>query len=688
MAHELMPRAIRLHQTLHGYVDGHRLLTHSTLPKPSDLKMMLMMSDASGPGATIPTDGYLTGYPLPASGFYALAKTWAATEVSRPGCVWTHTLLLRFEDLALLPEMTGLHRYFRRPKTASPDADGYRQPIDAQLQGESSIGNFVDHEFMKRILSGLYGHPKNKIIATSNNYAIEAVMQLWGQQWPRLRRSFRFCTLSYGDRSLQRAVFDLQLLPIEQPSLRSRFTNVVNADRLVFSEETWLETALDDLFNRTDNSLRILMRKIGAELESGREAFAPLCRLHTSIMHLKYSEQALTDMLQLLKTGFDDRAVPAVRNVVVASILSTPPSVLENATPSLLENFELFEDEEVRQLSYSIGHILWAREPGMVLGLLEEQSSKSIIAKETIKHLSVSELLVALGQSSSAIPKVLELRHELLTEPDLWKMADSWERPALLLAVTNSPSVAGTLEAIIRAGRSDLATQVVEIFGSGAVINVLANTSASADFEQLRTWLLPCIHDYTAIAEKLSAGIVHDARVLSIISRHSDPESIPNQFGDDPWSTAIDNMTVNLPEKEKEYLAAYLMARALGYASRSPAQLIRFSFDEIYLAAEQHRLASDARRLVERCLPTSWVFWFDWDFCYRIVEAVVKLFIHKELSSVLFLELTKEDRIFYRLADMAATNDKGRAFLRRVGQIESPRFAERVQYTRGLHEIN
>jgi len=688
MAHELMRSAIRLHQTLHGYVDGHRLLSHSTSPKPGDLKTMLIMSDASGPGATIPDDGYLTGYPLPASGFYALAKTWAATEVSRPGCVWTHTLLLSFEDLALCPGMSGLNRYFRRPKTGDLGNDGYRQPIDVQLEGESSVRSFVDHKFIKRILSGLYGHPNDKIIATGNDNAVEVLMLLWSQQWPRLRRSFRFCTLSYSDRSLQRAVFDLQLLPIDHPSVRSRFTNVVNADRLVLSDETWLETALHDLFDQTDSSLRVLMRQIGAELDNGREAFASLCRLQASIVRLNESGFAVTEMFDVLKTGFDKPSAAAVRKVIVASLLRTPPSVLESATVSLLQNLELFNDEELRQLSSSIGQTLWVREPGMVLALIEEESSKSIIAKETIRQLTTSELLTALRQFSRAIPKVLELRHELLTEPDLWKLADSWERQALLLAAANSAIVTGTVEAIISAGRSDLAKQVVEMFGSAPVLDWLASGSTSLGFEQLRTWLLACIHDHTKIAEKLGAGIVRDARVLSIISRHTDPESIPNQFGPDPWSTAVENLTVNLPEKEKEYLAAYLMARALGYTSKSPAQLIRFSFDEVYLAAEQHRLAPDARKLVERCLPSSWAFWLDWDLCYRLIEAVVKLFIQEQLSSALFLEVTKEDRIFHRLANTAALMDRGLSFLRRVGQIELTHFPERVQYTRRLYETN
>src|SRR4051812_36584795 len=98
MAHGLRDRGspLRVHQALHGYADGHRLIASSATLKTRDAKSMLALSDASGSGARIPESGYLTGYPLSESGMYAFARTWAAPEMSRPGCVWTHTLIIDF----------------------------------------------------------------------------------------------------------------------------------------------------------------------------------------------------------------------------------------------------------------------------------------------------------------------------------------------------------------------------------------------------------------------------------------------------------------------------------------------------------------------------------------------------------------------------------------------------------------
>ncbi len=76
---------------------------------------MLVLSDASGSSTRIPTDGYLTGYALFGAGKHVLARTWSAPEMSRPGCVWTNSLLIDFADLARLASADKLVDRFMRP---------------------------------------------------------------------------------------------------------------------------------------------------------------------------------------------------------------------------------------------------------------------------------------------------------------------------------------------------------------------------------------------------------------------------------------------------------------------------------------------------------------------------------------------------------------------------------------------
>ena len=104
-----------IHQFLHGYSEGHRLIAGS-LKLPTDLaRLMLRMSDLSGSSVVKGFDQYVTGYPLDSINAYALAMTWYAPEMSRPGCVWTHTLALPMQILATIPSLGQLVHLFKRP---------------------------------------------------------------------------------------------------------------------------------------------------------------------------------------------------------------------------------------------------------------------------------------------------------------------------------------------------------------------------------------------------------------------------------------------------------------------------------------------------------------------------------------------------------------------------------------------
>ncbi len=108
-----------------------------------------MMSDASGPTATIGLNGYLTGYPLSESGHYALARTWPAPELPRPGCVWTHTILIDFSDIPSLVRVDGLLKLFRRPQG---DENSYRRELD-YVPSEESERLAIPEDLVRRILS-------------------------------------------------------------------------------------------------------------------------------------------------------------------------------------------------------------------------------------------------------------------------------------------------------------------------------------------------------------------------------------------------------------------------------------------------------------------------------------------------------------------------------------------------------
>ena len=93
-----------IEQALHGYVNGHHLLAFSNVFSDKSQRLMDILSDLSGPEVKEGFTEYITGYPLYEDKYYAIAKTWYAPEMKRPGCVWTHTLLIDFKDLNKIRE--------------------------------------------------------------------------------------------------------------------------------------------------------------------------------------------------------------------------------------------------------------------------------------------------------------------------------------------------------------------------------------------------------------------------------------------------------------------------------------------------------------------------------------------------------------------------------------------------------
>src|SRR5438876_8310569 len=116
---------IKFDQTLHGYANGHTLLQSSVRLSAEAERTMLSMSDMSGPGMRPGFESYLTAYDLPTERMYVVARTWYASEMPRPGCVWTHSLLMANDDVSKVSDAHSLLKLFRRPTTPTEDKEKY-----------------------------------------------------------------------------------------------------------------------------------------------------------------------------------------------------------------------------------------------------------------------------------------------------------------------------------------------------------------------------------------------------------------------------------------------------------------------------------------------------------------------------------------------------------------------------------
>lgn len=129
-----------IHQSLHGYDNGHNLLSSSILLSHEDEDKMKLLSDWSEYDGGVDGDtSYITAYPLNHSGLYVIAKSWYAEEMKRPGCVWTHSLIFNLNDIDNDFNFLFLQQLFRRP--VNNNWTYYSRPIDTSKINLEKIEN-------------------------------------------------------------------------------------------------------------------------------------------------------------------------------------------------------------------------------------------------------------------------------------------------------------------------------------------------------------------------------------------------------------------------------------------------------------------------------------------------------------------------------------------------------------------
>ncbi len=277
----MLPSGIIFHQALFGYDNGHNLLASSCELTSDSRRMLAPLTDATGPWPANGFDQTYTGVPLPDMPYFALFCTWSAPEMHRPGCVWSHVLLIDLTDLAGIENLADIKCFFRRPVKNKEKPYKIPIPFSKQTERENSEKSFFKYN-AEEFLTGLYANPETCFVKeTSRSFEFEdLIFAIWSQQWPKLRRNFRFSTGSFADRSRLGAPFDLQLMPIGTLRILRREEKTsepkIESQRVPVLDRPWFTIALDDLCEPNATGLRLFLSNYGADIEGLRNVFTRL----------------------------------------------------------------------------------------------------------------------------------------------------------------------------------------------------------------------------------------------------------------------------------------------------------------------------------------------------------------------------------------------------------------------------
>jgi hypothetical protein len=215
---------MQIHQMLHGYNQGHNLIQASlVLPSSEDMDCITTLSDWSEYVNPQDEADYITVYPLDNSEYYVIAKTWHASEMKRPGCVWTHSLLISFHQLSQIVDFRVFIDIFVRPQDGNFEFYATLLQINPTSESENSL---FDNKLIIPSLPIIYNdliNQRPQVFSIENKsrfyqYFCLLLMNYFPYQ---LLCQLSFCTGSSGLRTLHDKPFNLQFINTQHDFVKS-----------------------------------------------------------------------------------------------------------------------------------------------------------------------------------------------------------------------------------------------------------------------------------------------------------------------------------------------------------------------------------------------------------------------------------------------------------------------------------
>lgn len=168
---------ITIHQMLHGYKLGHNYIQGSiVLPSTHDMDKIATLSDWSEYVGIDNERDYITAYPLEESPYYVVAKTWYADGMRRPGCVWTHSLLISIDDLDKIDDFCSLLPLFETPVTENDSVEQYALPL--QFDGTTM---FID-KHLSQLAESTIGEAYEDLLSTTPMFFLSEMTSRQSQE--------------------------------------------------------------------------------------------------------------------------------------------------------------------------------------------------------------------------------------------------------------------------------------------------------------------------------------------------------------------------------------------------------------------------------------------------------------------------------------------------------------------------
>ena len=653
--------SIKVNHGLLGYERGHRLLASSKELKSTSKHILLQFSDRSVDVNEIPKSGYLTGYPLDEDGLYVIARTWAAPEIPRPGCIWTHSLLISFTELAQLDDPRRLLPLFRRP-AVSGERNEYTSLFEIELLPQL-VAPRVNHNLARQIVGRLYSEPSSQIFMTVNDQksAESTLIAIWGQQWPRLRRNFRFCTLTAKDRSTSQHRFDIQF------TTGHNMRNDEWSSAQLKPDDAWIDLCINDL-EKSDSHFRQFLKRAGGDLSGGRVRFAELCRLFA--LRQNVSEiTAIENTLSYVANRLPPNEGRLLRSSAVADAARLASELSTDGLITMLPLLNTSMDVLDSTTNKILARRYWGIDPKIVINSKAPEGFRSEI-DDLIASLKQKDAVASALQGGEVAKAILSRRIDVLSDPEIWRSEEGENAVKLLPQVSGKRQTNAVLSALIEASRSDLAIDACEVFGAEKVLmTALSNDAVTSDAA-----FMMAAKAFCSLEEKeifVSTALTNFDRALSkriihLFTKHVRPETPLNKFSDDvdPWVVAWRSAYGDIAQSKLDSVMMFFAARAITVSEAHAASLLSVAYDPLYDLCSSGRVGYKKRAKLSRYLLSP--EWFDWSFEGRLARTVARIAVKNGFTASQLNSLSNRNNRVSQIIRAISASQLGRDYLERL----------------------
>ena len=663
---------VKLHQCLFGYDDGHRLLSAS-LKLPEEAASLLLMHSDRVPGPNSGRiEGYWTGMPVPAAKVYALMRTWPAPEMPRPGCVWTHVVLIALADIARFPDLAVLESYFARP-TSSAGFIAYTSPLTVDpLAPTMLMRPSASRLSALRVLRALYASESDGILLDDGEPADAAIFAAWSQQWPRLRRSFSFRTAGLATDLSTKSRFDLRVVRGALSEVSSGRADEAN------QPAEWELEAIDDQLDSTTSCFRRFLWRYGSDIRRGRERFRFLAQLFLATRFATLDEATLAQTLDTVVNALPDADDGNLLKDDLLSCGRSTYSLLPAADPIATLSYFVNHSDLVAlppppEAAFETVHDLWLTRAPEILTITEEAANRnSVVVEKLLDRLSALAEPANFLSLSRDYPmtrkRVVRMNPAVLDSSGL-PMVSEGELPDLLALLPDDQDLAARiLDRLLFADSANAAAVFTDRFldlTQDRVFDALVSDFAGSGPAVPRIWpdaVRRQSLDLTVrmlVRSSTTTALGALARWLGL--------DVPSGLKADPtiWAATLRRVSDDIRGPQRQRLLSYLLALALAKPSPGCELLFETAFESVHADIWSSRLPDDAFDVLSRFLPDVY-WWQQWDTCRRLRLAVVEAYVSAELDPRSFRRLTSDTTLFDRLANTASDTKSGRRFLKRV----------------------